>query len=964
MRSLFIIAAGLMLMLSCSAPEVEPHEGNPDTAEDVEVCFELDLPPEAKSSLDLNETYVRNVNVYAFRDGMLAGEVYAASASGAVLKLQKGYTYNIYAVANMGRCPAYQNESRFVATFRYSIENISELAAGIPMSCVVKNVYVGRASQTMRLQMQRKAARVTLSVDKSSVLDGLKVKSVRLCQSASVVRPFKNAGSGGSRAESVREVMDGDFATSADLQRLESGEGILFYALENCQGVLLPENTDPSMKVPDMISGKKGLCTYLDVICSFDGSGLLEGDVEYRIYLGLDSCTSFDLPGNASVNVELMLTADGLKDVSWKVEADVSVRDGYVSGAVSEGMHGVAELYVGEELLYEVEFAEPLMAYLGGDASGCTLQLMKDGETVPALRADVLDGDGTVLQSRILCAAPAEGSLYVSAPDGSIIGCLEENVRISLPEIVFSEYPVWMDDEPVEGLTYVPECEVNGTRAEVYLYFTDADGYNLNGGHSYGFDASLFELSCGGTTLENVTVDAVHVIPEYLEHSAGRAAAEVVVACDNDGSDHGTNLLLSDIYASGRSAVTEIRELNYDMAYRFPIGLGIPPVVLTLVDNGWAGYHDCQLSMKVDNPSNLPLDVSVWQLISTNSAYGPVDSDYVEEKLRIDQIDYMTGAFYNDEVPLYGSYSSFRSERNDEGDQAEEDGSVLIYPLDGISTEDIIMAANYKHRGAGQMIHVVEASVAGYRINRSDLKLEDNVSDGSARYDYIYYSSESWNYRGAGLCSSDMVYVKPQNWGYDYPNMTPGRLERLVERYDAGETACVDMLYNPDKGRTSVMTYAGMGAQYGLTLDFRYSGTVNGYVQTHPNGTWGKSQDNYCSAVVSHTKSGVPLVVTGHFVWADDGGVKSAMDEIYGYSYKDSDRPLGADAYMHHAHPTDMLLEMNLSVEGDEGSELYPYYIRWEEDFMKYYHEQEDMTYKCTLNPVTKAYNISVVRHW
>ena len=187
-------------------------------------------------------------------------------------------------------------------------------------------------------------------------------------------------------------------------------------------------------------------------------------------------------------------------------------------------------------------------------------------------------------------------------------------------------------------------------------------------------------------------------------------------------------------------------------------------------------------------------------------------------------------------------------------------------------------------------------------------------------------------------------------------------MDRLLERWDKDASVCVNMFYDSDQGRTSVMTYAGMGAQYGLTLSLQYAGTVDGYVQTYPDGTWGKPQGNRCSASFSHVKTGVPLEETALHVWADDGGLKSAMDQIYGYSYKDSDRPLGSDAYMHRAHPTAMTLNMNLCVEGEKGGELYPYYLRWDEDYLEYYHAQDAKVYQCALNSVTSAYKLSIVR--
>lgn len=961
MKRLVVIVCSLLSVLACSFEELEQEEIKPEATELVEMRFDLDIAGATRSSISIDDVSIRDINIYAFHNGILVDEVYSTALTGVVLHLPGGSSYNIYAVANMGHCPADPYEAGFVSDLKYSIASLQQLTSGVPMSCVVKNVYLGGSAINVKLPMVRNTARITLSVDRSSLLDGLVLKSVRLCQSASVVRPFKWIGEGGSRAESEDEVINGDYATSTDLELLNSGETVTFYSLENCQGILLPDNTDPSMKTPDAIGNKSKLCTYLEVSCGFDGSGLLEGDVSYRIYLGLDACTSFDIPGNASINIKLMLTEDGLRNVSWKADADVAVRNGYVYGEVSHGRSGMSDLYVGEIILYDVTFADELVEFLGGDVEGCTLRLISDGEEVSGVEADFCSGDSPYAVIR--CVDIAEGGLYLYDPEGECIGCLEEDVRIKLPRMVISEYSSWGAEEPVEPFTYIPECDLNGDPADLYVYLIDSGGYNLNSIYSYGFDNSLFDFYDCGTRSDDVSLNAFMAQVDMLDTVVGRAAAHVSLTCSNSGQDHDQNLLLAAIYAWEKPAVLTLGENNFQMSSKLTVGLGIPPITLTLVDNGWAGYFSCQLAMKVENPSNLPVNVSVWQLIATNSSYGASDADYVEENLVIDHMEYMTGAFYNGDPHLYGMSSTFYSERNDEGDLALTDGQALVYPLSDISTNDIIKAAYYNRKGTGQMIHAVDVTLAGRRLRSSDIMLEDMVSNGSLQYDYIYYDQESWNYRGAALFSADRAVSSPERWAYDYPNMTPRNLDRLEYRWDSGATVSINMKYEADEGKSSAMTYAGQGAQYGLTLAFEYTGTVNGYVQTYPNGTWRDPKDNKCSAAVSYTKSGVALVDAGQSVLADDGCLKAAMDQIYGHSYTDSDRPLGANSYMHRAHPTEMDLGMNLCVEGDKGSELYPYYLAWDTDYLEYYHTQESKTYKCKLNCVINAYKLSIVRH-
>ena len=438
MIRVFSVLIGVLGVVSCTVHEMTEAENVSSDCETATVSFNADVQNMVKSSVTLDESALRNINVYAFKDGVLVDEVYSLKADGIMMNLPANSTYNIYAVANIGLYHADVSEERFLSDASYAISGIRILSRGVPMRCAARNVYVGRESQAVDLRLERMAAKVNLSVDKSSLLSGLQVNSVRLCQSASIVYPFRWEKQGGSRVASEDETFDGDYATSADLRRLNTGGEVTFYTLENCQGILLPDNPSPELKVPKMIQGKEKLCSYLEIECDFDGSGLFEGDVRYRIYLGLDECTSFDVPGNACINVSLSLTGEGLKTLSWKVNADVDVRDGYVSGEVDEGMHGMNDLYVGEVLLYEVVLSDEIIEYLGGDASGCSVRLVRDGLEVEGLMADNLQGCGPVVPIQMRCVAAGEGQLYLYDPEGKRIGLLEPDVCIRLPEIVFS----------------------------------------------------------------------------------------------------------------------------------------------------------------------------------------------------------------------------------------------------------------------------------------------------------------------------------------------------------------------------------------------------------------------------------------------------------------------------------------------------------------------------------------------
>ena len=283
----------------------------------VEFVISTSDTTETRSSITVSDTKVADINIYAYYDGMLEASVYEKSPQIVSLSLMNGRTYNLYALSNMGEIEGPVNEDELIA-MDYSIKAISDMFSGLPMSWSQKDFTVSGSAPKASVTLMRLVSRIRFSIDKSA-LDGLSVTSVQLKQGALRATPFIS----GSKAASTSEVGDGDYATSSDITSLNSGNTVTFYALENCQGVLLPNNKEASSKVPQEIADKSALCTYLEMTASF--SGQYEGvdvssdNVKYRFYLGEDNCTDFNVIRNKDVKINLKVTEDRIFDESWRV---------------------------------------------------------------------------------------------------------------------------------------------------------------------------------------------------------------------------------------------------------------------------------------------------------------------------------------------------------------------------------------------------------------------------------------------------------------------------------------------------------------------------------------------------------------------------------------------------------------------------------------------------------------------
>ncbi|MBQ7812835.1 MAG: DUF4906 domain-containing protein, partial [Bacteroidales bacterium] len=324
-RIISIISAGL-LMCSCIYEDLSDCPNFNGKGEDttavtkavpVEFIISTTDTTETRSSISVSDTKVADINIYAYYDGMLEASVYEKSPQTVSLSLTNGRTYNLYALSNMGEVDGPVSENELIA-MDYSIKAISDMAGGLPMSWAQKDFTVSGSAPKASVTLERLVSRIRFSIDKSA-LDGLSVTAVQLKQGALRVSPFISR----SKAASTSEVGDGDYATSSDITSLNSGNTVTFYALENCQGVLLPNNKEASSKVPEEIADKSALCTYLEMTASF--SGKYEGvdvssdNVKYRFYLGEDNCTDFNVIRNKDVKINLKVTEDRIFDESWRV---------------------------------------------------------------------------------------------------------------------------------------------------------------------------------------------------------------------------------------------------------------------------------------------------------------------------------------------------------------------------------------------------------------------------------------------------------------------------------------------------------------------------------------------------------------------------------------------------------------------------------------------------------------------
>lgn len=943
----------MLLFVNCVSyiPELKGEMVNDDGYEVVTVRFDLKGRSMTKSSIAPSEDSVNDLNLYAFCDGKLISQEYFEPGSRFELKLLYGHRYNLYALANMGQIDAPLDEVEFTRSCRYEITEHCDIGQVLPMSWNCEGFFVDSCADRVTIDLERLVAKVVFSIDKSA-LKGLEINAVRLCQSAAVVWPFKSVD--GSFVTSTEEVLDGDYASAEDLDILNDGGQVSFYVLENCHGDLLAGNDDPWAKVPDNIADRSSLCTYLEVDCTFCEGYFYSGDVTYRMYLGTDGLSNFDIRRNAILNVLLFLTDDALNEVSWRVEPEVSVNAGYVNGWQSEGLHSVADLYVGERFVYSIALKDEVITHVNGDIGKLRLCVLDErGEICGNQPFDYAEfgyvkyDDGlSYYDVDVLCRHPGEGTLGLIDDNDEVVALLND-VYVQKPRLRASDYSLYNFGDVVQadvGLLVLP---INAEARRFYVYLIDNDGYNLNVSDGCGFELSLFDLSCISTGVDSQAECSLEFWYVGGENSNDGPLATVNARSINDGSSSELNHALIRWIRNPDAAELILKENNLGITGALEFCVENLPIELTLVDNGWAGYADCQLSMLVDNQSNLPVDVQAWQINTGNDDYNAIYRNEIVGLYGVEftrsLYDYVCGSYSSGAGPIYCSKTAFAA------------AGSGVYPLWGLSTTNIRNALLYDYMGQDALSHHVDVQFDGGGYVPG-LSIIDNLSDGSLKYEIIYGNdpdNDGWNNRGIWLYSAGRLVSKA---GPEFDSLQ-GVIPISLSAVSSGNMGHISVAYDAD---TQNMCASVSSADLaGVKLNTEIVINASGYVQTTPNGTWGKKVDNYCTSKVSKQVKDITLGVNK--VAVDGGAIKEAMNAIYAQSFFDSYNSIGSsNSYQHCAHPTSLEVSLRFSLSGDSAMRMIPITVSTPA-MVHFCHTQEAVTYSVTVNTSKKINNMAFV---
>ena len=270
------------------------------------------------------ENKLKDMTVFQFdEDGRLYHSYYFPSLDGKLqIQGRSERKYRLLGLINMydrTRSVTPGCSEKELESIIYNMTYINGLASttGCPMVCHPEDGEYCTLGGPVTMRFTRMLSKYNFTIDRSALHHGtFETDRVTLKQTCVTAHPFMRH----SRAESASDVILGDKSTDADVKCVNGGGTVQFYCLENAQGVLLPDNHDPWQKIPESISDRKDLCTYLEVLGTYKDNSGYTAVHTYRMYLGSDNVSDFNVLRGTEYNLKLVVTDDGAYRASWKAE--------------------------------------------------------------------------------------------------------------------------------------------------------------------------------------------------------------------------------------------------------------------------------------------------------------------------------------------------------------------------------------------------------------------------------------------------------------------------------------------------------------------------------------------------------------------------------------------------------------------------------------------------------------------
>ena len=286
----------------------------------VKVELQLSPDPAERITRAADEEAIRDINLYLF--GRSNGQSLHFYFRSALVRFEcLPGEYDLYVAANLG---ADLGERSVQQLRTYTIERQEEYAT-LPMSAVMTvAIAPDKENNTVTLpplSVRRTVAKIAYNIRVADKVPDLELRSVRLCSVPGRTTLFTPAS---APSTSEKDFTDAPLVELPDAAR-RSCSGVQ-YLFENPQGTV-PSITDQQDKNAD---NAPSCASYL-MIRATRGSRILD----YRVYLGENSTTDFNVGRNTSHTLDITISGDN--EVDTRVHGyTLSVTDDFESNRIGD----------------------------------------------------------------------------------------------------------------------------------------------------------------------------------------------------------------------------------------------------------------------------------------------------------------------------------------------------------------------------------------------------------------------------------------------------------------------------------------------------------------------------------------------------------------------------------------------------------------------------------------------------
>ena len=320
----------VFLVSMCSCLRLEDKEINEFYANcnriPVKVYVESPQLKSGSKSLFFSDEMDRltDLNIFMYHNGRLLEDYcgYFDDMASVMLSFPIGKDgFNIYMFGNVGRCDAPSDEND-ISNVRYVVGEYSSFRVnGVPVAGAFIDFRRGSLAE---FPLKRLVGQFDIRMHQSADQAEYRIKDVRVMNCALDVYPFSNNEKARlfSRSCQYDEKCSGDMLTEEDIERLNQGQSVSLYFIENLQGELLPGNTDRKAKIPSSLSTEVAeCCTYVEITADVTTQIAKYTDARYRFYPGENETTDFSIRRNTLYEIVLDFTQNMVYNQEWRIEA-------------------------------------------------------------------------------------------------------------------------------------------------------------------------------------------------------------------------------------------------------------------------------------------------------------------------------------------------------------------------------------------------------------------------------------------------------------------------------------------------------------------------------------------------------------------------------------------------------------------------------------------------------------------